>query len=119
MDGFLERASALIREIERLPTRSSFDWLALDSLRMKVQFVLDGEREQVADLPLDHLIHGDYHALNVLIDEERRVAWVLDLDDCRGSDRMRELVRAMDYLCGDWGPCATGTLDRSTVFPRS
>lgn len=49
----------------------------------------------------DHLVHGDYHGLNLFFDDNDEVSHVYDLEKTVLAPRSYELVRAMDYICLD------------------
>lgn len=79
---------------------SDFDKMAQKQIEYKIDLI---KKNQIkfSDLGLkyDHLIHGDFHALNLFYDENGEVKYVYDLEKAVVSPRSFEIARAIDYIC--------------------
>lgn len=85
-------------KIEALKNLTDTDRLLLKDILFKLNKVNELEDMQPADK--DTLIHGDYHAGNLLFDKEtRKLLGVCDWDKAMYSFRAYELSRAIMYIC--------------------
>lgn len=96
-----------IKEIvDNIKNPTNFDKMAQRQVSYKIDLV---KKNQIkfSDLGLkyDHLIHGDFHALNLFYDENGEVKYVYDLEKAVISPRSFEIARAIDYIClENFGP---------------
>jgi len=97
-----EEIKAIVDDIKN-PT--NFDKMAQKQVNYKIDLI---KKNQIkfSDLGLkfDHIIHGDFHSLNLFYDENGEVKYVYDLEKAVVSPRSFEIARAVDYIClGEFG----------------
>lgn len=104
---FLTNAKQILEIIRRQKTKTDFDRLAQEVLTLKIslaeQFTTSKQEdfhEYIrANLPLNHVTHGDYHDGNLFFDEQNRVSHIFDWEKVMKASRAREIVRAVLFMC--------------------
>lgn len=99
---FVRRAETILRRIEAIPEKTTFDKQAEESLRRKLALVQD-VHSSYEDFGLrnDHLTHGDYHNQNLFFNSTDNVTHVFDVEKTERAPRLLELLRSMDFICFD------------------
>lgn len=87
----------IIKEKEKL---DDFDRMALRQITYKLEKIRENDTT-VEDLSLksDHLIHGDFHELNLFFANNGEVKFVYDLEKAVIAPRAYEIARSLDYIC--------------------
>ncbi len=96
----LSEIKGINQKITTLPKKTRYDNLALEILDLKKKLITE-DKSQYIDFKLisDHLIHGDYHEMNIFFDKGDKVTHIFDLEKAGIAPRVIELVRSMDYMC--------------------
>jgi Ser/Thr protein kinase RdoA (MazF antagonist) len=96
----LAKADQIISLIKSQPNHTSFDLLALETLRLKRDLIA-AETSQYTDYDLgtDHLIHGDYHELNLFFDANDQATHTFDLEKAGLAPRLLEVIRSIHIMC--------------------
>lgn len=97
---FSQTVSAIQKALVQKRRLDDFDKLAAEALALK-QNLVNAETKRYEDFGLkhDHLIHGDYHELNLFFDKQGNVSHVFDLEKTKVTNRLFELVRSVDIIC--------------------
>lgn len=94
------RGKRILEILNKKSKHNEFDKLALKFVKLKMELI---ENNKLTPLKIglgsDHLIHGDYHSLNLFFDRSDNVQYIFDLEKTVYAPRAYELVRAMDYIC--------------------
>lgn len=99
-----EKALALGKEIFQIVKNKKvldkFDKLASKAIPFKLNLIKNNSKTfEDLNLKHDHLIHGDFHELNLFYDEKNEVKYVYDLEKATVAPRSYEIARALDYIC--------------------
>lgn len=98
-DKFLNDAEIILKEISANP-HDSFNQLAAKIIKLKSSLVKSNNIGPTdLNLKNDHLIHGDYHGLNLFFDKNDQIQSVFDLEKTELAPRAYEIARALDLLC--------------------
>jgi homoserine kinase type II len=92
--------STLERRREHLLAKESLDdtdVLFLKYINLKLQKI--STSDDVPLLPKDTLVHGDYHARNLLLNNERDIIGICDWEQSDVNARAYELARSVLYVC--------------------
>lgn len=99
---FLAKAKDILAIVERKRSKSSFDRLAIRTLKAKIALAEKNTvRFEDLNLKSDHVTHGDYHENNMFFDDNDNVAWVFDLEKTELAPRIVEVVRSAVFICFD------------------
>jgi homoserine kinase type II len=96
----LALANQLISIIKAIPQPTGFDRMALETLQLKCQLIatVDTQYDDYGLKP-DHLIHGDYHELNLFFDKHDQVTHTFDLEKTGIAPRLLEVIRSVHIMC--------------------
>ena len=96
----LEKGEILLKIVLNIKKLNKFDKMALKYIKFKLKLIkANNITPQSIGLENDHLIHGDFHGLNLFFDDDDEVKYVFDLEKTVIAPRSYELARAMDYIC--------------------
>lgn len=99
-EEFLSRAQSVEESISKQGNRNNLDKRAGEFLAQKIALVEQNTATYESfGLKSDHLIHGDFHELNIFFDEQDQVEYLFDWEKVNTSPRVIEVVRAMEFLC--------------------
>ncbi len=116
---FLVRAKNIFAIVERKKSKSSFDRLAMKTLREKIALAEKNTvRFEDLNLKNNYITHGDYHENNMFFDDNDNVAWVFDLEKAKLAPRIVEVVRSMILICFD-GKFTSKNLKRAAEYLRA
>jgi Ser/Thr protein kinase RdoA (MazF antagonist) len=74
--------------------------LAKEAITYKLKLLReDAQSHKALQLSADHLLHGDYHELNLFFDTNDQVTYVFDFEKACIGPRLSELVRSMNIMC--------------------
>ena len=105
-------------KIESLDQRDATDELLLKDIIFKLKKV--DELEDVQPAEKDTLIHGDYHAGNILFDRTtRELIGVCDWEKAMYSFRAYELSRAIMYICFPEGFSVDRSFEAASPFLKA
>ena len=80
--------------------KDEFDEQALCQIALKLDLVKQNNITfEDLGLKFDHLIHGDFHEMNLFYDQNNEVKFVYDLEKATVAPRSFEIARAIDYIC--------------------
>ncbi len=98
--SFLKDSPKILKVLDSIKKKNSFDELALEGLSLK-RSIVEGNIEKIKRLKVkaDHLLHGDYHEKNVFLDTKGNVKHIFDLEKTEIGDRLHEVIRSMDFVC--------------------
>jgi Ser/Thr protein kinase RdoA (MazF antagonist) len=99
---FLVKAKKILIIVERKKSKSSFDRLAIKTLKGKIALAEKNTvRFEDLNLKNDHVTHGDYHENNMFFDDNDTIAWVFDFEKAKLAPRVVEVVRSAVLICFD------------------
>jgi len=96
----LKLGKKLLKITEEKAERDDFDNLALEVINFKLDLI---EKNTITfdslDLSFDHLIHGDFHEMNLFYEKNGEVKYVYDVEKATVAPRAYEIARSLDYIC--------------------
>lgn len=97
---FLKDYPRILKALDSIREKSSFDEMALEGLYVK-RSIVESNIEKIKSLKVNtnDLLHGDYHEKNVFLDRKGNVKYIFDLEKTEIGDRLHEVIRSMDYIC--------------------
>lgn len=103
-EKFLEDADSILKIIEKKTKKDSFDNLAVKAIKLKMSLARDFlDKKSSPKLKNDHIVHGDYHNLNIFFEDSGHVKYVFDIEVGSNSNRVFELLRSIDLSFFDGG----------------
>lgn len=78
-------------------TLDSTDIAFLDYIELKLNML--ARAAHIESLPMDTLVHGDYHTRNLLLNPKREIIGICDWEQASMNARSYELARSVLYVC--------------------
>ena len=86
-------------KIQLSPKRDKFDLIALDVINQKLKFIEKNPFEFQSFLDINKMMnHGDYHAGNIVFDDNNVIRAVIDFEYCTDMPRIWDIVWALTWF---------------------
>jgi homoserine kinase type II len=90
----------LLEIVKKKKKKDEFDNKAIEVIKFKLNLIKSNAiTSDSLSLSFSHLIHGDFHELNLFYDKEGEVKYVYDLEKATVAPRAYEIARALDFIC--------------------
>ncbi|MEM7531645.1 MAG: phosphotransferase [Chloroflexota bacterium] len=97
--AFVDTAEQILARIPQTG-QTPFDQLAQETILLKLDLAKAHRTAiETINLPSDHLLHGDYHDLNLFFDAHDQVSHVFDWEKTKVGSRSLQLIRAIKFIC--------------------